>query len=212
MARTNCEPYGELMGYSQEHKAETHAKLLRLAALMLCKEGPDKLGVAELMRVAGLTHGGFYAHFKSRDALLVKALEAIFEESQRRYDDIGAGLLPLEALAKFVDQYLSPAHRDKHSRCPVVTLNSDLLRQPEAFRAAYRAGVDKLVDILAGWISSAGIANERTLAASMLAEMAGAIAFSRSIADKRLSDDVLRVTRQRVKLQLGLGGPHEYHS
>ena len=114
------------MGYSQTHKAETHAKLLKLASEALRKDGPDKLGVIELMRVAGLTHGGFYAHFKSRDELVLEALKAVFDEAQQRYHGFSGGLPPREALTRFIEQYLSPVHRDKLSMCPIVTLNSDL--------------------------------------------------------------------------------------
>jgi TetR/AcrR family transcriptional regulator, transcriptional repressor for nem operon len=192
------------MGYSQQHKAETRAKLLRLASVTLREDGPDKLGVIELMRTAGLTHGGFYAHFKSREALLIEALKTVFDEAQQRYHKISMGVSPREALAKFIDQYLSPAHRDALSACPIVTLNSDLPRQPQAFRAAYRAGVKKLVGIIAGWIEAAGIADDEALAASVLADMAGAIALSRSVADKRLSNNLLNVARRRIKAQLDL--------
>ena len=71
------------MRYSDTHKSETHAKLVRLAGRALREKGPEGLAVAELMQAAGLTHGGFYAHFKSKDALLVEALEAVFQESRR---------------------------------------------------------------------------------------------------------------------------------
>ncbi len=193
------------MGYSQLHKAETHAKLLQLASETLRKDGPDKLGVIELMRAADLTHGGFYAHFKSRDDLLVEALKAVFDEAQQRYHRFSEGLPPREKLTRFIDQYLSPAHRDMLSLCPIVTLNSDLPRQPQTFRASYRAGVKKLVRIIASWIEASGIADGEALAASMLGEMAGAIAVSRSVTDKRLSDDLLRMARRRIKAQLTLG-------
>jgi TetR/AcrR family transcriptional repressor of nem operon len=192
------------MGYSQQHKAETRAKLLRLASVTLRKDGPDKLGVIELMRTAGLTHGGFYAHFKSREALLVEALKMLFDEAQQRYHNISTGASPREALAKFIDQYLAPAHRDALSPCPIVTLNSDLLRQPQSFRAAYRVGVKKLVETIAGWTEAAGITDDQAVAASILADMAGAIALSRSVADKRLSNNVLNATRRRIKARLGL--------
>jgi TetR/AcrR family transcriptional regulator, transcriptional repressor for nem operon len=196
---------GEAMGYSQQHKAETRAKLLSLASEMLRKDGPDKLGVVELMRAAGLTHGGFYAHFKSREILLIEALKTVFDEAQQRYHTYSRGSPPREAIATFVDRYLSPTHRDMLSVCPIVTLNSDLPRQSQAFRAAYRTGVKKLVGIIAGWIEAADISDDKALAASILAEMAGAIALSRSVADKRLSDALLNTTRRRVKSRLRSG-------
>ena len=69
------------MRYAESHKQETHDRLVSLAGRALREKGPDQLGVAELMRSAGLTHGGFYAHFKSKDALLCEALESAFAHS-----------------------------------------------------------------------------------------------------------------------------------
>jgi TetR/AcrR family transcriptional regulator, transcriptional repressor for nem operon len=193
------------MGYSREHKAETHAKLLKLASETLRRDGPDKLGVIELMRAAGLTHGGFYAHFRSRDDLLIEALNAAFDHALARYQRYGEGLPPRQALGKFIDLYLSAAHRDTLSVCPIVTLNSDLPRQPRAFRAAYRAGVQKLVEAIGLWIDGAGVPSGQERAADLLGEMAGVIGMSRAVADRSLSDDLLAAARRRIRSQLNLG-------
>ena len=77
------------MRYSETHKAETHAKLVKLAGRALREKGPDRLAVAELMAAAGLTHGGFYAHFKSKDALLAEAPQGVFEDSRQRRNTSG---------------------------------------------------------------------------------------------------------------------------
>ena len=193
------------MGYSQEHKAETHAKLLKLASETLRKDGPDKLGVIELMRAAGLTHGGFYAHFRSRDDLVIEALNAVFDQALARYQRYGESLPPRRALGKFIDLYLSATHRDALSVCPIVTLNSDLPRQPLAYRAAYRAGVQKLVQAIGLWIDGAGLSDWEVKAADLLAEMAGVIAISRAVPDRSLSDDLLASARRRIRARLNLG-------
>jgi len=192
------------MGYSQAHKAETHAKLVKLAGRVLRKNGPEQLAVVELMHSAGLTHGGFYAHFKSREVLLVEALNGIFEEAQQGYHRLGDGLPPRRALTNFIDVYVSPAHRDSVSRCPIVTLGSDFPRQSRVFRTTFNSGVKNLVSILARWIDAAGIPNSEALAASILSAMAGAIGVARAISDKRLSADVLQVTRKAIKERLFL--------
>ena len=84
------------MRYTQSHREETHRKLIKVAAAALRDKGPDRLGVAEVMKTAGLTHGGFYAHFKSKDALLSETLAEIFAQSQRRVTrgnyHVGGGL------------------------------------------------------------------------------------------------------------------------
>src|SRR5271163_4522903 len=100
------------MRYGETRKQETHDKLVGLAGRVLREKGPDQLGVAELMRSAGLTHGGFYAHFKSKDALLAEALESAFAQSGQRVRQLTAGTPAREALASYVDWYLSSAHRD----------------------------------------------------------------------------------------------------
>jgi TetR/AcrR family transcriptional regulator, transcriptional repressor for nem operon len=193
------------MRYSGTHKAETHARLVKLAGRALREKGPEKLAVAELMEAAGLTHGGFYAHFASKDALLVEALQGMFEESRRKRHAATDGLPPRQALVDYVDSYLSPAHRDRPATgCPVVALNSDLPRESRRFRAAFDAGVTMLVADLAAWFEAAGIPDDEGLAASVLAAMAGAVAVSRGIADQRLSDALLAATRDSIKLRLGL--------
>src|ERR1700719_3613311 len=94
------------MRYSETHKAETHAKLVKLAGRALREKGPEKLAVAELMQAAGLTHGGFYAHFKSKDALLAEALDGVFEESKRKFRHVTDGLPPRHALSSYIDFYV----------------------------------------------------------------------------------------------------------
>jgi TetR/AcrR family transcriptional repressor of nem operon len=193
------------MRYSETHKAETHAKLVKFAGRALREKGPEGLSVAELMGSAGLTHGGFYAHFKSKDALLAEALQDIFEESDRKLGQMTEGLPPRAALASFIDSYLSPAHRDKASTgCPIVALNSDLPRQSRLFRAAFDAGVRQLIGNLADRIEASGIADGERLATLVLATMAGTVVLSRAVSDEGLSDVLLASARENIKAQLGL--------
>jgi TetR/AcrR family transcriptional repressor of nem operon len=194
------------MRYSENHKTETHAKLVKLAGRALREKGPEKLAVAELMQAAGLTHGGFYAHFKSKDALLAEALAGVFEESKRKFQHITDGLPPRHALASYIDFYVSPAHRDDAARgCPIVALNSDLPRQSRKFRATFDKGMKLLVAKLAGWLETAGVSGDsEALAVSVLSAMAGAVAVARAVSDKRLSDEILEAARDSIKARLGL--------
>ena len=193
------------MRYGDTHKAETHAKLVRLAGRVLREKGPQNLAVAALMQAAGLTHGGFYAHFKSKDALLVEALESVFEESGQTLHSVTDGLPPRHALARYIDVYMAPAHRDNPSAgCPIVALNSELPRQSRKFRTAFDVGVKLLLGKLAGWIKAAGSTEGEALAASVLSAMAGAVAVSRAISDKRLSNELLGAARASIKARLGL--------
>jgi TetR/AcrR family transcriptional repressor of nem operon len=193
------------MRYSETHKAETHARLLKLAGRTLRERGPEGLAVGELMATAGLTHGGFYAHFKSKDVLLTEALAGIFEESRQKLRTMMQGMSPRDALRHYVDSYVSPAHRDRAGGgCPLVALNSHMPRQSRKFRVEFDAGVQTMVADLARGLGAAGIADAASLAPEMVAAMAGAVAVSRAVSDRRLSDGFLAATRESIKARLGL--------
>jgi len=193
------------MRYAGTHKDETHKTLLKVAAAQMREKGPDRLSIAQVMQTAGLTHGGFYAHFKSKDALLNEALADVFARSRRNLSRLVDGLPPRHALATYIDFYVSERHRDDVANgCPITALNSDMPRQTRKFRAAFEAGVKSLVDFLALRMRAAGIAGHETLAPSILSAMAGAVALSRTISDKELSSELLASTRAGIKARLGL--------
>ena len=145
------------MRYAEHHKQETRERVLRIAARDLRQNGPDKVVIADVMEAAGLTHGGFYAHFKSKDVFLAETLDGIFIRARAKTREMVAGLPPRHALATYIDNYVSVAHRDHpESGCPIVALNSDLPRQSQKFRDAFDRGVRSLVAALAGWLADAG--------------------------------------------------------
>src|SRR3990167_79260 len=171
------------MRYSDTHKEETRRKVVRAAARAVRAKGPDGVGVAEVMAEAGLTHGGFYAHFPNKEALVVAAIEEAFGQSARRFGRMTDGLAPAEALAAFVDLYVTPEHRAHPERgCPVAGLSSDLPRQGRPVREAYERGVRGLVGRIARWLPES-TQDRESLAASIVAEMAGTVALSRAISD-----------------------------
>jgi len=193
------------MRYSESHKAETHQKLLKIASRALREKGPDNLAVAEVMKEAGLTHGGFYAHFKSKDALLAETLDRIFTRAGVNVDKITDGLPPRHALATYVDFYVSSRHRDNPSTgCPITAINSDMPRQSKKFRETFDDGVKSLVARIANWLAASGHSNPEALAASVLSAMAGAVAVSRAVSDKGLSDEMLEAARSGIKARLGV--------
>ncbi|HEX4301831.1 MAG TPA: TetR/AcrR family transcriptional regulator [Rhizomicrobium sp.] len=193
------------MRYAETHKEETHKALLKAAAAQLREKGPDRLSVTSVMKAAGLTHGGFYAHFKSKDALLNETLADTFGRSKRRMTRLLEGLPPKHALATYIDFYVAATHRDNPANgCPITALNSDMPRQSKKFRAAFEAGVKSLAGFLADRMTDVGIENAEALAPSILAAMAGAVALSRTISDPELSDELLASTRAGIKARLGL--------
>src|ERR1700736_5346540 len=98
------------MRYDSEHKERTRERLLAEAATAIKTEGPDRIGIAAIMGKAGLTHGGFYAHFGSKEELVAAAIERMFEQTGASFRKRVDGLPPAEALAHFIDFYLSPLH------------------------------------------------------------------------------------------------------
>ena len=195
------------MRYSDTHKQETRKKVVRAAAAAVRVKGPDGVGVAEIMAEAGLTHGGFYAHFPNKEALVAAAVEEAFGQSRRRFARMTEGMAPGEALTAFVESYVSSDHRDNPQRgCPISTLTSDLPRQGPLVRRAFDTGVANLIARLEAWLPERDPAARRTLASSLMAEMAGAVALARAVSDERLAEQLLDASRTRIKARAGLAG------
>jgi TetR/AcrR family transcriptional regulator, transcriptional repressor for nem operon len=193
------------MRYGEGHKQDTHRKLVKIAARMLREKGPDGFAVAELMQEAGLTHGGFYAHFESKEACVAEALSEIFAQLARRTQSFVEGLPPRHAVATIIDLYVSPQHRDTPGDgCPVTSLNSDMPRQPPVVRDAFDAGVKTMVATMKKRLVAARIGDAESLAPAVLSAMVGAVSMSRAVSDKTLSDELLVAARDGIKTRLGL--------
>lgn len=188
------------MRYSDTHKAETRKKVVQAAAAAVRAKGPDGVGVAEVMAEAGLTHGGFYAHFPNKEALVAAAIEEAFDQVRRRFTRLTEGMNKDEALIAFVDAYVSKDHRNNPQRgCPISTLSNDLPRQGPMVRAAFDTGVGNLIARLEGWLPEQDSAGRRSLASSMMAEMAGVVALARAVSDDNLAEQLLEASRTRIK-------------
>ena len=193
------------MRYDTEHKARTRNAILVEAASAIRERGPEGVGVAEIMSATGLTHGGFYAHFKSKDELVACAITQMFDETRARFAKRTGDLPPADALTKYVDMYLSRAHRDQRSEgCALATLAGDLPRMPAQARQRFTEGVEQLAAGFAHHLKKLGARNAEALAWSVLSEMAGALALARAISDITRSDQLLRSAREMVKSRLPL--------
>lgn len=194
------------MRYDAEHKRRTRERLLDEAAKAVRAEGPHRVGVAEVMARAGLTHGGFYAHFASKDELVAEAVGRMFEEAGAQIlRALGEGEPPAQALRSYVDFYLSRAHRDaRTSGCPLPFLSADASRLPEAARARFAQGAARLRETFAALLKQLGSPDPETMAASVLAEMVGAVALSRAEPDPVRADVLLAHSRASVMRRLGL--------
>jgi TetR/AcrR family transcriptional regulator, transcriptional repressor for nem operon len=193
------------MRYDADQKERTHRQILAEAANAIRTKGPDRVGVAEVMSKLGLTHGGFYAHFASKDDLVAQAITSMFEQGYANFLRKTEGLEPREALEAYVDWYLSQAHRDAPNRgCPLASVSGDLPRLPDAARVRYTEGVERLTAGIAKLIKKLGNKNAETLALSALSEMAGALALARAISDPDRSDQMLQASCEMVKARIGV--------
>jgi AcrR family transcriptional regulator len=164
-------------------KEQTHERILDVAAGVMRAHGFDGVGVADIMKRAGLTHGGFYAHFASRDALLAEALERAGHDSrgrlQRAIDQ--AGDAPGERFRALVENYLSERHlKSPDSGCPVAALASEMPRQSEAVRTVAARRVAGLTDAVA---AALGPSRDRDDAAIVSSQLIGALQTARLLGD-----------------------------
>src|SRR3954469_17455825 len=144
------------MRYSKEHKQETHARIVKKASVRLRERGAHGIGVADLMKDAGLTHGGFYAHFDSREALVIEAFVYAMDRANERWRKRAEQIPADKRLAALVETYLSPAHRDDPGRgCALPALAAEVARESPKTRRAFAAKVEQMVDMIAEQISSA---------------------------------------------------------
>jgi TetR/AcrR family transcriptional regulator, transcriptional repressor for nem operon len=184
------------MRYSREHKLETHARIVKKASVRLREKGAHGIGVADLMKDAGLTHGGFYAHFDSREALVIEAFAHAMDRSTERWRKIGMETAPDKRLANIVDSYLTPAHRDDPGHgCAVPTLGAEIARESPRTRKAFAAKLEQMIDMLAEQIPGTPTKAARKQAMATLATMMGTLVLARIGGSGEFSDEILAAGR-----------------
>lgn len=192
------------MRYGCDHKAQTRERVLTAAAAAIRADGPDKMSVAALMSRAGLTHGGFYAHWASKDALLADAIDQMFADRVSCIAD-PADHDPRDLLERYVAVYLSMAHRDGRERgCPVPILAGEMHRLPDVARQRFCAAVTRMRERLAALVERAGIDDAPARAASAIAEMVGTIGLARATDDRAAAEALLTAATRSVRAKLGL--------
>ncbi len=180
-------------------------RVLAEAARTLRVEGPHRLGVADVMSRAGLTHGGFYQHFRSKEDLVAAALNVAFDEARATFDRAVGEREPRAALAAYIDGYLSLAHRDGPDRgCPLPALAADVPRMNEDLRARYTSGVRRLAARLQGLLEAAGVAQAEMQATSVMSELVGAISLARALPNAEEAALLLQRSREALTARLGL--------
>jgi TetR/AcrR family transcriptional regulator, transcriptional repressor for nem operon len=193
------------MRYVAGHKDRTRARVLKEAAKAIRAEGPHRIGVAGVMAKAGLTHGGFYAHFASKDELVVAAVAQMFDEALANFERLTGAKPPALALRSYIDFYLSVRHKDaRDSGCPLSSLAADLPRLDAGARERFALGLSRLVAALANLLFALKGGDCEPLAISALAEMVGALSLARSVDDPRQSKMILKHSRDLLKVRLGI--------
>ena len=184
------------MGHSRQDKAASHDRIVRIAAGRFREAGVGGLGVAELMQEAGLTHGGFYRHFGSRDDLVAEALDEALAQSRATVAaarDAGAGY------AEIIAEYLSPQHRDAPGTgCAVAALASETGRLQGKPREAFTRHIEASAATFLDLLRAKNPAATRADALLAISAMAGAVALARAVSDPALSDEILQGVGERL--------------
>jgi TetR/AcrR family transcriptional repressor of nem operon len=190
------------MGHSKADKDESHDRIVQVAAARFRESGVDGVGVADLMKDAGLTHGGFYRHFESRDDLVAEAIERALADGGRVVEAIATS--KQASWARLVDGYLSAAHRDGlAASCAVTTLAGDVARSSDRARTAYTRTVDMYLELMTKLIAGEKDKSKRTNAITALATLVGAVSMARAVNDEKLSREILKSAADELKSRLG---------
>ena len=170
-------------------KQASHDRIVEAASRAIRRSGYHGTGVADIMKAAGLTHGGFYAHFPSREAMLAEAADRAGCESVEQMSRIAASALPEHALQSMIGAYLSKEHVESvETGCATAALASEMPRQaPEVRRAATRR-IKEMIDLVSRQLPDWGKPGAHEHALATVATMVGALVLARAVDDPRLSD------------------------
>lgn len=191
------------MRITREQATDNRKRVVDAAAKLFRERGFDNVGIAELMHAAGLTHGGFYNHFSSKDTLEAAACAAVFEGAIARIEAIaaiGEAESRDNALRDYRRRYVSPQARDASgATCPMVAFASDVSRQGEDVQTAYAEGLRRYVDAFArASFGPERAEHQRAEALRSVALLVGALTLARSVArkDPELSEAILNAARE----------------
>ncbi|MBX3158710.1 MAG: TetR/AcrR family transcriptional regulator [Deltaproteobacteria bacterium] len=180
-------------------KQQTHERIVRTAAAAIRKHGFDGISVADVMKEAGLTHGGFYAHFESKDAMLAEALDEAAGDAMGRLAKAADHAKPEAALDATVNAYLSDRHVTEVERgCTLAALGSETGRQsPEVRRVATRR-VRELADLIERQMPEWGKTSRHEDALGAMCTLVGALLIARAVDDPQLSKDVRAAAKRLI--------------
>ena len=178
------------MRYSKGHREETRARIVEIASRLFQEKGVDRVGVDEIMREAGLTHGGFYVHFTNKAQLIAEACALAVDERADEWKESLRGLPPEEAFAAFLDGYIECAGKGD---CPFASLGAEVARQAPEVRKAYTKKVEELVTFM-----TEELACGREEALLALVAVSGAINVANASSDPDFSREIIATTRRNL--------------
>src|ERR1700730_3062142 len=180
------------MGYSKSDKAETHTRIVSVAAKRFRELGLEGIGVADVMKEAGVTVGGFYKHFDSRDELVVEAIATAFK-------DLDVWEEHTEDLPQLLQNYLTEAHRDAPGTgCAMGALLGDMTRGSKSARVLYTTRLKRTLAFSSALLPSSQGGDKRGRALLILSALLGAINLSRAVSDPNLSREILHGVREQL--------------
>jgi TetR/AcrR family transcriptional repressor of nem operon len=187
------------MGYSQAQKEKTHKRIVAIASKRFREQGLAGFGIAELMKEAGLTVGGFYKHFDSRDELVAEALSEAFGVWQRQKEAAESSGRPL-SFEKLIDDYVSDAHRkNPGGGCAFSALAPEIARSDKRTRALTSDQVKADLDLLAGLLPGRDKRAARSRAILTFSALVGAMSLARAVSDEALSREILKTVADLLK-------------
>ena len=190
------------MRYVKGHGLQTRNRIIETASYGLRQNGADGLSVADLMKLAGLTHGGFYSHFESREALVIEAFAQAMDRTVSNWLKLTEGMPVEERFDAVVEGYISPGHRDNRAGgCVLPALSTDIARSSPKARRLFASKLDEMIDAVARLFPKKPPKEARQLATSVLATMMGSIVLARAAGDKKLSNDILEAGRKALRRQ-----------
>jgi TetR/AcrR family transcriptional regulator, transcriptional repressor for nem operon len=187
------------MGYSRAQKAKTHERIVKLASKRFREEGLAGIGIAELMKEAGLTVGGFYKHFDSRDHLVAEAVNSAFGGWKRRVEAAKSGGPPV-SYERLIDEYLNEAHRDNPGTgCAFSALAPEIARSDKRTRALTSDQVRNDIQLIATLLPGRDKWRARSRAVLIISALVGAMSLARAVSDEALSREILETVRELLK-------------
>ncbi len=186
------------MRVSREKAAENRERIIEAAGALFRAKGFSGIGVADIMKAADLTHGGFYGHFASKDDLVAQASRRAMTRAAANWGKTVADA-PDEPFAALLKHYLSPRHRDEPGQgCVFAALGADAARSGRIVREAFAEGLEPLIEILAKSAPGSSKAVRRRKALAAMSGLVGALLLARAVGDAKLSDELLEATRREL--------------